>query len=265
MAEIGTVLVRKLGNNESDDCSSGENFMTTATSIVDWNRIERFIGFGRLDAPVVFIGMEEGLKSREGLESDLAIRSAYEGQIMDLKQAHRGIADADVYFDPELATIQRTWRVMADLMLRREGNLNPSTSDRRRYQALRLGRGDGDTLLTELLPYPSPGVKDWLYARFGHYATREVYMADVLPRRLEMLGAVLAAEPRELVVCYGKAHWPHYEALFKNVSWHDEGVYRVAEHGKCRVVLTPHFVSSAFNSNADLASFAGVALPGRAL
>ncbi len=28
--------------------------------MIDWDRIESFIGFGRRDAPVVFIGMEEG-------------------------------------------------------------------------------------------------------------------------------------------------------------------------------------------------------------
>ena len=63
----------------------------------------------------------------------------------------------------------------------RGGMTDPSKEDRRRYQALRLGKSDGETLLTELLPYPSPGVNDWLYARFGRYGTRETYTAEMLP------------------------------------------------------------------------------------
>jgi hypothetical protein len=234
--------------------------MINAPSIVDWDRIERFVGFGRLDAPVVFIGMEEGLKSPDDLEPDLAIRSTYEFPIMDLKDAHRGVAGTASYFDPEHARIQPTWRVMADLMLRREGNRNPSTAERRRYQALQLGRSGGDALLAELLPYPSPGVNDWLYARFGRYPNREAYMAALMPRRLELLTAVLAAKHRQLVVCYGKMHWPHYERLFEAAIWRDEGPYRISETNGSRVMLTPHFVSREFNSNEDLASFAGVAL-----
>jgi len=30
---------------------------------IDWDRIENFIGFWQPNAPVAFIGMEEGLKS----------------------------------------------------------------------------------------------------------------------------------------------------------------------------------------------------------
>lgn len=30
---------------------------------IDWPKIESLVGFGRLEAPVVFIGMEEGLTS----------------------------------------------------------------------------------------------------------------------------------------------------------------------------------------------------------
>jgi hypothetical protein len=90
-------------------------------SVIAWTRIEGFIGFGRGDAPVVFIGMEEGLKNAAALDEDLAIRSSYMSNVMDLKEAHRGIAGTERYFDPDRAPRQPTWRVMADLMLRRVG------------------------------------------------------------------------------------------------------------------------------------------------
>jgi len=230
--------------------------------MIDWERIETFIGFGRRDAPIVFIGMEEGLRSRDELGGDLLIRSSYDRPIMDLKEAHRGLAGTERYFDPDRAPVQRTWRVMADLMLRRGGVTDPSKEDRRRYQALRLGRSDGETLLTELLPYPSPGVNDWLYERFARYNTRETYTAEMMPLRLNLIRGVLAEAPRELVVCYGKTHWSQYERLFPDIEWRTKDMYRVGEGANTRIVLTPHFVSRVFNSDADLVRLADVALSG---
>lgn len=122
--------------------------------MIDWSRIETFVGFGRRDAPVVF-GMEEDLKSADALDEDLAIRSAYASPIMDLKEAHRGIAGTERYFDPERAPRQRR-RASWPTSCCGEGVDAPTGADRRHYRATRLGRSDGDTLLAELLPYPRP-------------------------------------------------------------------------------------------------------------
>jgi hypothetical protein len=65
---------------------------------IDW---ERIIGFGNPTAPVVFIGMEEGLADADALMEDLEIRSTYETPIMDLKDAFRDVRDADRYCDLE--------------------------------------------------------------------------------------------------------------------------------------------------------------------
>jgi hypothetical protein len=111
-------------------------------SVIDWDRIEGFIGYGARNAPVVFIGMEEGADPNEDLRSGLARRSLF-GPIVELT--------------PQVRT-RRTWRTMCDLMLRREGNSAPALADRRSYQCERLGRATGETLLTELMPYPSIAV-----------------------------------------------------------------------------------------------------------
>jgi len=150
--------------------------------------------------------------------------------------------------------------VMADLMLRRGGMTDPSKEERRRYQALRLGRSDGEKLLVELLPYPSPCVNNWLYEQYGSYSTHKNYTAAMLPLGLEVIRRVLAEAPRELVVCYGKTHWSQYERLFPYTEWRTKDLYRVGEEGHSRIVLTPHFVSRNFNSEADLIRLAKVVL-----
>lgn len=230
--------------------------------VIAWKRIEEFVGFGRRDAPVVFIGMEEGLKNAAALDDDLAIRSTYETPIVDLKEAHAGIAGTENYFEPDRAPRQPTWRVIADLMLRRElPGTTPSGQDRRRYRATRLGRWDGDTLLTELLPYPHPKRSDWLYARFGKYATRDDYERDMLPQRKRLLRAVIGAAERELVVCYGKGNWPQFQELFDGVTWTDAGAFRVGGVSATRIVLATHFSGYGFNTDVQVAELASIALP----
>jgi hypothetical protein len=228
--------------------------------MIDWARIEGFIGFGRRNAPVVFIGMEEGLTESSALDDDLKLRSTYEDSVMDLKTAHRGVAESDRIFDPDLAYRQPTWRVMADIMLRRAGNPDPTRDDRRRYGALQLGRSAGDSLLAELLPYPHTKSSEWLYERFGRHLTREDYTSKLLPDRKRLLRSVLAEAQRELIVCYGKAHWRSYQEIFEQADWSWESPFIVAEWRGARVVLTKHFSSSAFNTDKQLAQLASIAL-----
>ena len=230
--------------------------------MIDWERIEKFVGFGREDAPVVFIGMEEGLKKADGLDEDLAIRSTYKTRIMDLKEAHKGIAGTENYFEPDRAPRQPTWRVMADIVLRRKHpGSTPTGAERRQYRAMHLGRSDGDSLLTELLPYPHPKRSDWLYKRFGRYVTREDYEKALLPERRTLLRSVIGAAKRELVVCYGKGNWPEFQDLFDEVTWENVGPFRVGGVGSTRIVLTTHFGGNGFNTDAQLAELASVALP----
>lgn len=225
----------------------------------DWNRIERFIGFGNEHAPVVFIGIEEGLKDASGLDAELAIRSTYERPVMDLKAAFRDDPAADAVFDPDRGFRQPTWRVMCDLMLRRRGE-EPTTLGRQQYRALELGREASDSLLTELLPYPHPKNSDWLYARFRRYKTREMYEKQMIPARSELLRDFLARAPRETVVCYGMSYCPRFQDLFPGVRWRENPDYVFGHQGDTRVVISRHFATKYFNTNEQLARLADVAL-----
>jgi len=231
---------------------------------INWDRIENFVGYGNRAAPVVFIGMEEGLKEEDGLLGDLLVRSRWPDRVMDLEKAHEGIAGTELSFDPERAPKQPTWRVMSDLMLRRGGNSAPTRVDRKRYRTLRLGRAGGDTLLAELLPYPNKKYdksETWLYRQFGQYNDRHEYEKALLGPRKQLLREALAWHPRKLVVCYGKHHWEHFQGLFDGVRWRDIGPkFRVGEGGVSRVILTTHFSDRGLNTDVQLAELAATAL-----
>jgi hypothetical protein len=220
---------------------------------VDWDRIERFIGYGRRDAPVVFLGMEEGLEPGTDLAAELRLRSRYAHDVMDFKEASEGSGASTRLFDPEQAPSRRTWRVMADVMLRREGLADPTLPDRRRYQALRLGRSDGDCLLAELLPYPHARSSDWLYPQ--RYPDRDIYEREMHGQRMELLKAVLSAAQRELIIAYGKRNWSAYAQLFPGASWSNTGHFRSAKVSGTTIILSPHFTCSRFNTDIQLRSF----------
>lgn len=191
--------------------------------------------------------MEEGLALDQDLEDDLIRRSSYD-QIAELRGGDR--------------KGQRTWRAMCDLMLRREGVDDLNSDLRNAYQATKLGRTNGDTLLTELLPYPHNKATDWHYALYGRYLDREQYLKEMLPKRIEMLQNLLLESRCEIVVCYGKGHSQHYRKLFKGAKWQVQKPFEVADLDDTRIVLAPHFSSRAFNTNQQLAALSKAALRG---
>jgi hypothetical protein len=145
--------VEAIANGEGDDMKDGRGGAATP----DWSCIEGFVGYGNLDAPVVFIGMGEGLANAKAFSQDLLHRSTF-SSVMNAEVAHRGLAKG-----PSLSTDkprrQPTWRVMADLMLQYMGEKFASRRERatarKPYRAKRPGRRSGDSLLMGLLPYPN--------------------------------------------------------------------------------------------------------------
>ncbi len=221
---------------------------------IDWPRIESFVGYGRADAPVVFIGPEEHLDSVEGLSDELRLRSTYD-RYMDRRNALASSPSEDL-----LGKFVRTWKPMNDLMLRRGSGAKPTYEKRREYQIEALGTQTGDALLTELLPYPSPDRYGWVYGTISRFLHRTEYEDALTSSRVEMLKKILASHRRELVVCYSKHDWCTFERLFPGARWGDVGSHlRVATYGSTRVLLTTHF-SRGFQSESSLDTLATVAL-----
>lgn len=209
-----------------------------------WSRIEQFIGYGRADAPVVFLGMEEG-GNNDRLYEDLIGRSRL-AQFSEIKHQ---------------PTTQRTWRPMCDLMLRRGGIVNPTKQERLIYQQEQLGKRDGKTLVAELMPYPSRRASDWPEIYAQRFPNRKSYLEGLAPKRSKLLRDLFRAAPRELIVCYGKEHWNHYRSIFDLPAKPGSlAQVEVCEWGSTRIVFAPHFSGRAFNSETQLADFARLAL-----
>lgn len=199
---------------------------------IDWQKIESFIGYGRLDAPVVFVGMEEG-GGGAGLQDDLVKRSTYE-TVRDL--------------EPTSRAIQKTWAPMCEVMLRR-ADLPCEREAKRAYQEQLLGRAQGDTLLTEIMPYPRASTSEWPSHYSERFASEKEYFRQLLPPRTALLKSVLDAHARELIVFYGKAHSKTYMSMFADAVWRSHGPFLRSSNCGTRVIIAPHFTSRTFSAH----------------
>lgn len=213
--------------------------MTTPAplSAAEVEQLLGFVGYGRLDAPTWFLGMEEGRSedAARRLQCQLQL-----GQVADLRQAHLDVFQF-MRFHGAQPKIQATWGTMCKIMLLLAGT-EPTTDLVRHYQAHRLGRLDGETLLTELLPIASPNAGMWDYASLlPSFPDRRTYERLVLPRRVELLRGLIEQHRPRLLVCYGATHWDAYRRLFPGAVWKARPPFEVKQ-GTPTVILAHHFV-----------------------
>ncbi len=125
--------------------------MTKTLTDTGLEHLLTFIGYGTLDADIWFLGMEEA----GGGETNIRTRLKFH-PVMDNAEAHKMFGVTYLHWGKR--KIQRTWRGMCYIMLCLEGN-EPTAENIRAYQAEKLGRYGGNTLLTELMPIPKPKVR----------------------------------------------------------------------------------------------------------
>ncbi len=199
-------------------------------------RLLRFIGYGRLDAPIWFLGMEEG----GGGEERLSIQSKF-NQIEDLRDAHRKL-DIREWHEGR-RKLQPQWNKMSEFMLRVEGHSGPTREERRAYQAEHLGRSHGNSLLLELLPLPKPNVKSWDYSlSFPEYVDVAAYRNAIVPQRIALISILVAKHKPRIIVAYGKEYWGYYRQIMSAVEFSERSGFSVGSMGETTMILT-HFLS----------------------
>lgn len=132
-------------------------------------------------------------------------------------------------------------------MLRLEGS-EPTTRNIRTYQAEKLGRFAGNTLLTELMPIPKSKVRHWDYEELiPQFASREEYYRVVKPRRIELIRVFIEGHKPRVVIGYGKEFWEEYRDLFEGREFKQEGQFQTAVFGDRLVSPTSHFAARGIN------------------
>jgi hypothetical protein len=217
------------------------------------DRIVSFLGYGRVSAPVWFVGIEEGLgkMSENDAKRNLKVRGSFE-KVMDLREAHLCMHERAQPIDIEKKqSFTQVWQYMAKVMLALNGDKNWSELlFAEKYIRGRLGRCDanlGETFMTELSPIPSAKSANrewymWFKKRLGPGLDRKLEERRQELQRL--LGRQNTKEtiPR-LVICYSKPRADDFARLL-DIEWQPVPSFprfSVSSRDRVRYLLVPFF------------------------
>lgn len=222
--------------------------MNKALTDAELEFLLNFVGYGKLNADVWFLGMEEAGGGESNIRSRLKFR-----QVEDCAESHEILGITKHHSGEKF--IQRTWRGMCYIMLRLEGQPVDRESIRN-YQADHLGRFEGNSLLCELMPIPKPSITDWGYENLiPQYKSSEEYYHVIKPRRVKYLKELIKEYHPKVVIGYGqgsgKKYWQAYKELFADLNFFENGQFLVARDANTVVVLTDHFTSKTMNGKFD--------------
>ena len=218
--------------------------MTEAISNKQLKHLLDFIGYGTLDADIWFLGMEEAGGGEENIRARLNFK-----QVEDNAEAHKMLGITKHHWGKR--TIQRTWRGMCYIMLCLE-DIESTTENIRNYQAEKLGRFDGNTLLYELMPIPKPSIIKWGYEELlPQFTSREDYYAKVKSYRIKLLKDLVAQHQPKAIIAYGKGYWEFYQELFTDIRFEQKGQFLVGKNETTTIVFTDHFTARTMNHKLD--------------
>lgn len=179
--------------------------------------VSTFCGYGTLKESLWLIGPEEGGgRTASELIARLDAWSALGSKpVVDLGEFHELLGVMKYVTQPG-AHIQPTWGKLTRLVLASRGE-SATEKAVREYQATKLGRVGGDTLLGELMPLPKSKLKAWPYEVFcgdvPYLATKDAYGEAITPRRIELWQELIAEHHPETVVLYGRNQRTSWEKI----------------------------------------------------
>ena len=219
-------------------------------SIEQKEKLLRFIGYGNLNAPLWFLGMEEGIGGQAGLaevEKNIRIRAERFSQVEDLAAAHDHF-DYDVRVQPKFTSVWVWMAKFTRAILHQAGDWRDVTLAKD-YVRNKLGRSNSETLLTEIMPLPALGLSHWFYE---DWASREAYMQLVLPQRQQQIRELIKAYQPRYVLAYGSRYHPYYHSLMTSAPTaipHAQNILIGKSH-QTTMILMPFFGQGAL-STAD--------------
>ncbi|MDC1205347.1 hypothetical protein N8083_00670 [Candidatus Pacebacteria bacterium] len=215
-------------------------------------RIKNFWGYGNLDSPYWFIGMEEGYNEDNEILLDRFTATAHQ-QICDIYDDLK-VDPGHVYWFEDGAPIQRTWRRLIEMMLYSETGKHPNKEAIRRFQIEQLGRKKSNHALLELMPLPSKSIaeKHWLYADTGieGLSSRKEYLETYKDERIEALRILIDKHKPKYIICYSLSYQEDWQKLTDApfIEVNPRRLY-LAKDGKTTIAITPHSVMQGLSND----------------
>lgn len=168
------------------------------------NRINNFWGYGNLNSPLWFIGMEEGFHGEFGDLEKRFIKTK-DKIVVDLKEEMKDLKDHMKWFVPD-SPMQRTWGKLIRIILTLNCDAEIDNEQIKEYQRTKLGKLNGDHCILDFMPLPcrSTKEKDWPYAgcRIDYLKSRKKYKKIVMNLRSKLLKKMIEKYSPEMVILY---------------------------------------------------------------
>ncbi len=177
--------------------------------------ISTFYGSGNYSGEYWFIGMEEGggndlIQVTKRLNAWVELS---ETELVDIYQFHGKIDYPKCFKDP--VKLQPTWKQQARIVLASKG-LPSTIPDVRAYQRDFIGRETEETCLLELLPLPSPSLKNWnynLWSSLPFLKDRKTYKQYCVPWRIEHIQSMIKKYKPKVVVFMGQVYLDYWHTI----------------------------------------------------
>ena len=212
-------------------------------------KLLNFLGYGSLDAPFWFMGMEEGIGGNDNVEPNIRARLGFESAVMDLHSAHD-----EQHLNWNICQHRNDyplcWIVMAKIVRAMQGYTDWQSVERAKdYVCERLGHSDGETFLPDLMPLPKPSAGHWGELYQTWYPNLKTYYATVLPQRQQLFRQLLERHRPRHLVCYGRGNYSHYKELINADGWQTlpETKIEVTRWHDTTIALTPFFGNGAIS------------------
>jgi len=193
-----------------------------------------FMGYGRVDAPIWFLGMEESMGGSrdtaealsQAVDDNIRARLTFDS-VMDMGEA---MFKLGWDFEKETKSPTRVWTWMAYLAI--EIEKPEGIADKVDYVRKHLGRKNGSTFLTELLPLPAVGLRHWPAQYQVLYPNRKAYFHAVWEQRKTFLKQLFHDHPPRYLFAYGTTYRKYYKAVIGDIDWKPLENTRGIEVGK---------------------------------
>lgn len=186
------------------------------------DRINNFWGYGNLNSPIWFIGMEEGFTGNQKDLENRFLRTKGKS-VLDCHKDMLDVPDHIKFYRGSNPPLQKTISKLIATIFYLQGKSNFDNDEIRKFQGTKFGRLDSNHCSLEFLPLPvnNTNTNSWKYAAIGidYLLSRNKYQEKIFPIRIKLFRQLIQKHSPKVIIFYSltfKSQWESIIGSFAN-------------------------------------------------
>ncbi len=204
------------------------------------DRINNFWGYGNLNAPIWFIGLEEGFTGNlDDLEKRLLKTQGK--SVLDCHADMLEVTDHIKFYRGTNPPLQSTTKKLIAILFYLKGKTVFDNDDIRRFQGTQFGRLNSDHCSLEFLPLPNNKSDSWIYDFIGidYLSSRKKYEQTIFPRRIALFRDIIDKYSPKVVIFYTLKFKDSFESIIGKKADHiGEDVFACKKDNTSYFIIT---------------------------